>query len=87
MSVSPVLLAALLERWRGCRSVAVVRPLASDLAAGRGSGGHLLSSVAAAPGAGVGAGSVLAGASGSIASGPASAVPSDALVALARSAS
>ena len=38
MSVSPVLLAALLERWRGCRSVAAVRPLASDLAAGRGSG-------------------------------------------------
>ena len=32
MSVSPVLLAALLERWRGCRSVAVVRPLASNLA-------------------------------------------------------
>ena len=52
MSVSPVLLAALLERWRCCRSAAVVRALASDLAAGRGSGGHLLSSVAAAPGAG-----------------------------------
>ena len=76
MSVSPVLLAALLERWRGCRSVAVVRPLASDLAAGRGSGGHLLSSVAAAPLADVaGAGCVLARAPGSIASGPASAVP------------
>ena len=49
MSVSPVLLAALLERWRGCRSVAAVLPRASDLAAGRGSGGHLLSSVAAPP--------------------------------------
>ena len=80
MSVSPVLLAALLERWRGCRSVAAVLPRASDLAAGRGSGGHLLSSVAAAPGAGVaGAGSVLARAPGSIASVPAAAVPSDAL--------
>ena len=86
MSVSPVLLAALLERWRGCRSVAAVRPLASPLGGVRRpfavscSGGTPCGS----SGAGIaGPGSVL----GSIAPGSASAVPSDALVALARSAS